>query len=167
MYQLSPTPNFSYNAELLEGFKRKEWKKYSRHLSDLIKDWVSHPTKFRAYGNGVYSISSLEIQFKYITMMTCRLYGSEDTTHLFLSWVHLIHIVIEGCSFDWAKLLSYILTSWITEYRTQRENGKVASFFMFTYVIDVICFMMPFPLMSWSWTPSDVEPIHVYHSKLW
>jgi hypothetical protein len=21
--------------------------------------------------------------------------------------------------------------------------------------------------MSWSWTPSDVEPIHVYHSKLW
>jgi hypothetical protein len=27
--------------------------------------------------------------------------------------------------------------------------------------------MTPFPLMSWSWAPSDAEPIHVYHSKLW
>jgi hypothetical protein len=27
--------------------------------------------------------------------------------------------------------------------------------------------MTPFPLMSWSWTPTSVEPIHFYHSKLW
>jgi hypothetical protein len=33
--------------------------------------------------------------------------------------------------------------------------------------MDVVCFMTPFPLMSWSWAPSDAEPIHVYHSKLW
>jgi hypothetical protein len=33
--------------------------------------------------------------------------------------------------------------------------------------MDVVCFMMHFPLMSWSWTPSDANPIHVYHSKLW
>jgi hypothetical protein len=89
------------------------WKVLSRrnasntaNLSDLIKDWVSHPAKFRADGNGVYSISSLEPQFKYIAMMTCRLYGREDTTHFFLPWVPLIHTVTEGCSFDWAKLLS-------------------------------------------------------------
>ena len=33
--------------------------------------------------------------------------------------------------------------------------------------MDVVCSMTPFPLMSWSWASSDVEPIHVYHSKLW
>jgi hypothetical protein len=33
--------------------------------------------------------------------------------------------------------------------------------------MDALCFLTPFPLMSWSWTPSEVEPIHVYHSKLW
>jgi hypothetical protein len=38
---------------------------------------------------------------------------------------------------------------------------------MSTYIMDAIFFMTPFPLMSWSWTPSDAEPIHVYHSKLW
>jgi hypothetical protein len=27
--------------------------------------------------------------------------------------------------------------------------------------------MMLFPLMEWSWTPNSVEPIHIYHSKLW
>jgi hypothetical protein len=38
---------------------------------------------------------------------------------------------------------------------------------MSAYIMDVVCFMMPFPLMGWSWTPSSVEPIHIYHSKLW
>ena len=46
-------------------------------------------------------------------------------------------------------------------------SGKATLFFMSAYIIDDICFMNPFPLMSWSWTPSSTEPIHVYHSKLW
>jgi hypothetical protein len=33
--------------------------------------------------------------------------------------------------------------------------------------MDAVCFLTPFPLMSWSWTPLEAEPIHVYHSKLW
>jgi hypothetical protein len=33
--------------------------------------------------------------------------------------------------------------------------------------MDAVCFLTPFPLMSWSWTPSEAEPIHIYHSKLW
>jgi hypothetical protein len=167
MYQLSPTPNFVYNVEFLEGFKEKECEQYGRNLSDLIRDWVSHPTKFRADSNGIYSVSSLEPPFRYIAMMACRLYGREDTTHFFLPWVPLIHTVTEGLSFDWAKLLSNSLTSRITEYRAQKESGKETSFFMSAYIMDAICFMMPFPLMRWSWTPSSTEPIHVYHLKLW
>jgi hypothetical protein len=118
MYKLSPTSNFTYNAEFLEYFKQKECEKYNKRLSDLIKDCVSQPVKFRVDINGVYSISSLEPQFKYITMMTCRLYGRKDTTHFFLPWVPLMHTVAKGCSLDWAKLLSDSMTSRITEYRT-------------------------------------------------
>jgi hypothetical protein len=33
--------------------------------------------------------------------------------------------------------------------------------------MDAICSMTPFPLMRWSWTPAEDEPIHVYHAKLW
>jgi hypothetical protein len=149
MYQLPFTSKFSHNFEFLESFKQKECEQYDRSMSDMIKDWVSYPAKLRADGNGVYSISSLEPQFKYIAMMACRLYGREDTTHFFLPWVPLIHTVTEGCSFDWAKLLSDSLTSQITEYRMQRADGKAASFFMDAYIMDSICFMTPLPLMSW------------------
>jgi hypothetical protein len=100
-------------------------------------------------------------------MMTCRLYEREDTTHFFLPWVPLIYTVAEGYSFDWAKMLSDSLTSRITEYRMQKASGKAASFFMSAYLMDAVCSMTPFPLMNWSWTPSDAEPVHVYHSKLW
>jgi hypothetical protein len=99
--------------------------------------------------------------------MGYRLYGKEKTTHIFLSWVPLIHTVAEGFSFNWAKLLSDSLTSRITEYRAQRASKKTTSFFMFSYIMDAICFMTPFPLMNSSWDPSNTEPIHVYHSNLW
>jgi hypothetical protein len=49
----------------------------------------------------------------------------------------------------------------------QKVNGKADSFFMSTYIMDVFYFMMPFPLMRWIWTPSESNPIYVYHSKLW
>jgi hypothetical protein len=38
---------------------------------------------------------------------------------------------------------------------------------MSAYIMEAIFFMTPFPLIKWSWTPTDAEPIHVYHSKLW
>jgi hypothetical protein len=150
MYKLPPTSDFTYNVEFLEGFKQKECEQYTKSLSDFIKDWVSHPAKFRADNNGIYSISSLELQFKYVAMMSCRLYGREDTTHFFLPWVPLIYAVAEGSSFDWAKMLSDSLTSRITEYRMQKANRKFASFFMFAYLMDAVCSMMPFPLMNCS-----------------
>jgi hypothetical protein len=49
----------------------------------------------------------------------------------------------------------------------QRVSGKATSFFMSAYIMDAMCSMTPFPLMSWSWAPSETEPIYVYHSKLW
>jgi hypothetical protein len=86
--------------------------------------------------------------------------------HFFLPWVPLMHTIVEGCSFDWAKLFSDSLTSRIIEYWMQRARRRVASFFMSTYILDAMCSITPFPLMSWSWAPSETEPIHVYHSKL-
>jgi hypothetical protein len=103
----------------------------------------------------------------YIAMMMCRIYGKENTTHFFLLWVPIIHIVAEGYSFDWEKILSDSLVQEIARYQSLRAKGKPAQFFMSAYIMDVVCFMAPFPLMDWSWTPNSYEPIHIYHSKLW
>jgi hypothetical protein len=103
----------------------------------------------------------------YIAMMMCRLYRKENTTHFFLPWVPIIHTMAEGYSFDLAKILFDSLTSEITECQTQKDKGQSTSFLMSTYIMDAICFIMPFPLMGWRWNPDSVEPIHIYHSKIW
>jgi hypothetical protein len=38
---------------------------------------------------------------------------------------------------------------------------------MSVYIMDAICSMTPFPLMSWGWTPVEDKSIHVDHEKLW
>jgi hypothetical protein len=84
MYKFPITSDLTYDVEFLEKFKQKECVQYDKTMSSLIRDWVSHPAKFRADSNGMYSIASLEPQFKYIAMMTCRLYGKEETSHFFI-----------------------------------------------------------------------------------
>jgi len=114
MYKLSPTPKYTYNADFLEGFKKKECEQFRKRLSDLIKDCYSHPEKFRADSHGIYAITSLQPQFMYIALMVCRFYGKENTAHFLLPWVPLIHIVEKGYSFDWAKMLSDSLADQVT-----------------------------------------------------
>jgi hypothetical protein len=167
MYKLSTTPNFIYNASFLVDFDKKECAQYGKNLPDLIKDWYSRPEKFRVDSHGIYTVSALEPHIMYIAMMMCRLYGKENTTHFFLPWVPIMHTVAEGYSFDWAKILSDSLVKEITRYQSLKAKGKPTQFFMSAYIMDVVCFMTPFPLMGWSWTPTSVEPIHIYHSILW
>jgi hypothetical protein len=64
-------------------------------------------------------------------------------------------------------MLSNNLTKEIVEYQSLKSKGQPAHFYMSEYIIDAICFMTPFPLMNWSWTPTSVELIHLYYSKVW
>jgi hypothetical protein len=64
-------------------------------------------------------------------------------------------------------MLSDNLAKVFVEYQSLKSKGKHAPFHMSLYIMDAICFMTPFPLMNWSWTPSCYESIHFYHSKLW
>ena len=148
MYKLPSTYEYTYGAEFLEEFKEKECIQYDKTMPGLIKDWVSCTAKFRVNDQGIYSIASLEPQYKYVAMMTCRLFGREDTSHFFVAWVPLMFRVAEGFSFNWAKILSDSLANWVTEYWEQKASGRPSSFFMSAYLMDAICSMKPFPLMS-------------------
>jgi hypothetical protein len=79
MYKLPATSDYSYGSEFLEEFKEKKCIQYDKTMPSLIKDWVSCTAKLRANDQGFYSITSLEPQYKYVAMMTCQLYGREDT----------------------------------------------------------------------------------------
>jgi hypothetical protein len=167
MYKLPSTFEYTYGVDFLEEFKKKECTEYDKTMPGLIKDWVSRYATFRANDKGMYSIASLEPQYKYVAMMTCRLFGREDTSHFYVSWVPLIFQVAEGCSFNWAKMLSDSLANRVIEYREKKAGGKPSAFYMSAYIMDAICSMMPFPLMNWAWNPTQEKPVHEYHDKLW
>jgi hypothetical protein len=46
-------------------------------------------------------------------------------------------------------------------------QGETNPIFHVYYIMDIVCFMTPFPLMGWRWTPTSAEPIHIYHLILW
>ena len=150
MYKLSLISNFIYNVNFLVDFNKKECDQYRENLLDLIKYWCSLPENFIADSHGIYPVVTLEPHIMYIAMMMCRLYEKENTTHLSLSWVPIMHSVAEGYYFDWAKILSDSLVQEIATYESLRAKGKPTQFFMSFYIMDVVCFMTPFQLMDWS-----------------
>jgi hypothetical protein len=71
-------------------------------------------------------------------------------------------MVEKGLIFNWASILSANIDLNIQE----THAGKHLGFYMFSFLIDVICAYVPIPEMIWKWTP-DLPPIHVYFSELW
>jgi hypothetical protein len=167
MYKLPAASEFIFGKEFFAEFKEKECNEFDKTMPGLIKDWVSRSSSFRVNSEGIYSISSLEPNYRYVAMMTCRLFGSEDTAHFYVQWVPLIFRVAEGCSFNWAKILSDNLFNKITEYQEKKAAGKPSGFYMSAYIMDAICARTPFPLMKWAWSPSEDKAVHIYHDKLW
>jgi hypothetical protein len=167
MYKLSPEPKYTYNTTFMLEFEQQECIQYDKSYPDIIKSWWGHPEKFRADAHGMYAMASLDTHMIYVAMMLCRLFRKKSPTHFPVEWVSIMHEVAKGYTFNWAKILSDNLAKEITEYKMVKSKGQPTPFYMSTYVMDAICFLTPFPLMNWSWTPTSAEPIHFYHSKLW
>jgi hypothetical protein len=167
MYKLPATSELTLGKEFYAEFKEKECTEFDRTLPGLIRDWFSRPSSFRVNNEGIYSISSLQPNYRYVAMMACRLFGLEDTAHFYVQWVPLIYRVAEGFSFNWTKILSDNLFTNITEYREKKAAGKPSGFYMSAYIMDAICARTPFPLMKWAWSPSEDKAVHIYHDKLW
>jgi hypothetical protein len=167
MYKLSSEPKYTYNSSFLLDFEWKECTECGRTGHDIIKTWWGNPSKFKTDAHGIYSTTSLDAHFLYISMMLCQLFGRKNPTHFTVEWVSIIHEVVEGYTFNWEKMLSDNLAKEVVEYKYLKSKGKHAPFYMSVYIMDAIFFMNPFPLMNWSWTPACSESIHFYHSKLW
>jgi hypothetical protein len=167
MYKLSHVSKYIYNAEFVEEFQRKECIELDQTYPGIIKDCWGIPTKFRANTHGIYATTPLNEYMVYIEMILCRLFERKILTHFPAEWLPIIHKVAEGYTFNWGKILSDNLTKETTEYQMENSKAQPVSFYMSAYIMDVICYMSPFPLMNWRWNPACAEPIHVYHSKLW
>jgi hypothetical protein len=79
--------------------------------------------------------------------MLCRLYGENDSSKFKLSWVPLIHQVLKEEVFNWAHILSANIKQEVKKYQ-EAPLGYCPGFFMSGYLIDVVCAITPFPLLS-------------------
>jgi hypothetical protein len=148
MYKLSPAFKHTYNVTFLKKFDEEECPQSIKNYPDLIKDWWDRLEKFRADTHGIYATESLDSHMMYVAMILCRIFRRENSAHFMLSWVLIMHEVAEGFSFNWAKMLSDSLAKEITKYQTFKAKGRPTLVYMSSYLMDVICFMMPFPLMG-------------------
>ena len=81
---------------------------------------------------------SLDTHMLYVAMMLCCPFEKNSSTHFSVEWVAIMNEVAEGYTFNWAKMLSNNLTKEIVDYKTSKSKGKLAPFYMSTYVMDVI-----------------------------
>jgi hypothetical protein len=133
----------------------------------MIRGWARSQAKFRADSHGIYAMSSLNEYMVYVVIMLCRLFGRKDPCHFHADWVPFLEEALEGNGFNWHKILSDNLTQEILNYKATKSKGQPTTFYMSSYIMDAICFVIPFSLMNWSWSISYPEPIHKYHSALW
>jgi hypothetical protein len=68
-------------------------------------------------------------------------------------------------SFNWGAIISKQLSTCIRQAQTPKE-GETLSFYMASYLLDVICARNVFSGMNLNWHSSEL-PVHVYFNILW
>ena len=96
----------------------------------------------------MYATMSLDADMLYVAMILYRPFEKKSSRHFLVEWVAIMNEVAEGYTFNWAKMLSNNLAKESVDYKTSKSKGKPAPFYMSTYVMNVIHFMTPFPLMN-------------------
>jgi hypothetical protein len=109
MYKISLDPKYNYKTAFMMECEQQECIQYDKSYPDIINSWRGHPEKFRANGHGVYTTVSLDTHMIYVAMILCRIFGNNSPTHFPVEWVSIMHEVVEGYAFNWAKMLSYNL----------------------------------------------------------
>ena len=74
-------------------------------------------------------------------------------------------VSISGISFNWGAIISKMLSTFIRQAQTSKE-GETLSFYMVSYLLDVICAKNIFSGMNLRWNSFELS-VHVYFDILW
>jgi hypothetical protein len=88
------------------------------------------------------------------------MFGRKDTSHFPNKWIPIIHQVITyGSILNWGEIISSNMDIQLTKVHKEHQ------FYMYSYILDVMCASKEFPSMGWKWN-SDLPSIHVYYKML-
>jgi hypothetical protein len=132
----------------------------------LLASWWKEDKKFTNRSTGWYNTVNLREPYMYLMALICRLYGEKDCSKFSEAWMPLAYTVaISRSSFNWGAIISKKLSINLSQAQTPKE-GEVLTFYMASYLLDVICTRNIFAGMNLSWHISEL-PVHVYFSILW
>ena len=98
--------------------------------------------------------------------MLCRFYGAKNYQFFKLEWEPLAYyITTMGKIFNWAQIFSIIFKYAILQVH-KKSTTKKPTFYLLTYVMDIICTSFSYPAMNWHWT-KEKPLIHIYYLVLW
>jgi hypothetical protein len=131
-----------------------------------MASWWREDKKFTNWTSGWYLTTNLREPYIYLMALLCRLHGEKDCSRFSEAWMPLAYTVaISRIGFNWGAIISKQLSTCIRQAQMLKE-GETPSFYMASYLLDVVCARNAFTGMNLNWHTSEL-PVHVYFDILW
>jgi hypothetical protein len=109
---------------------------------------------------------NLREPYIYLMALICWLYGEKDCSKFSETWIPLAYIVvIVRRIFNWGPIISKQLSICVHQSHMLKE-GEAPTFYMASYLLDVMCVRNVFVGMNLRWHVPKL-PVHIYFSILW
>jgi hypothetical protein len=132
----------------------------------LLASWWREEKKFKNMIVDWYNTVNLQDPYKYLMAFICRLYREKDCSKFSEAWMPLEYtMAISGSSFNQGAIISKKLNINLSHDQRSKE-GEVLTFYMASYLLDVIFSRNIFSGMNLSWNIFEF-PIHMYFNILW
>jgi hypothetical protein len=124
---------------------------YERHdTGQVMASWWREDKKYTNRTFGWHQTNNLRESYIYIMALICRLYGEKDCSRFSEVWMPLAYMVaISGRDFNWGGIISKKLSICIQQAQMPKE-GEIPSFYMASYLLDVMCTINVFVDMNLS-----------------
>ena len=141
-----------------------EWLKEKNEFVDffsITKGWWFEG-QFRAKPTVVeWKNSKFRKRIQIIVIFLSRVFGRKDSSIFLDKWIPIIYQVItSGSTLNWGELILSNLDILLKKYRKEHR------FFMYSYLLDVMCVSIEYPSLDWKWEP-NLPSFHVYCKILW
>ena len=141
-----------------------EWLKKKSESTDMLtilKGWWFKGHFRSKPATAEWKTSKFRKIFQIILIFLSRVFGRKDGYTFPNKWILIIYqIMTSGATLNWGELISLNLNNKLKKVHKEQQ------FYMSTYLMDVMCANLEFPLLKWKWEP-NLPSIHVYCKMLW
>lgn len=160
IYRLPP-PKESVDEAYMKAFAGRH-----PNFDECIQEWWFDDDAFKPSPLRVYRVQNFHEDFRPVVVMLCRLMGEKNCNLFRREWVPYMYAVVEhGWILNWANILADVMQKVLRRYLEASEGSK-PSFFMYAYLLDMVCTMIEFPELKLKWGVNPT-PIYELFSMLW